>query len=134
MLRDNDIPIGYIGFQSLKNLSSPAPFLERFSFSLGEMYLSHVLPSVIVANLPLLMETIVNWDLVCSCGSEELSDMLDSVLLFQAVGEQTIQLTIWVKEVIVGVDKDDCGVGRHVGRLGRLMGLAFVLFIRRQNV
>ena len=39
--------------------------------------------------------------------------MGDGVCCFEAVGEERIELSFGVEEVVIGVDDDYCCVGRH---------------------
>ena len=61
----------------------------------------------------LLMQTIVYWDFVCSCCGHEFFEVRYCVGFSHACGEQGVEFSLWVQEVIVGIDEDNGCVGWH---------------------
>lgn len=72
-------------------------------------------PAVIVADLVLMMQTIVDGKLVGSRGCNNLLDVCDGVRLCQALGDKLIELALRVEEVVIRIDEDHGGVAERHG-------------------
>ena len=115
MLRNNNIAILQARLKTFVDLNSPASLLKCHILLLAYLQRSGMIPSCDEARLALLMETVVDRDFVQAGGSDELFQVCDSICLFEAVREHTIELSFWVEEIIVWIDDDDCCVRRHDG-------------------
>jgi hypothetical protein len=110
VLANHHIAILRLRLQPLEELGAPAAFLEDVAVGLRLVDLGHVLPPVVVAGLVLLVHAIVDGNVVGARGVEELLDVGDGVFFFEGVGEEAVELALWVQEVVVGVCYYDRGV------------------------
>ena len=63
----------------------------------------------------LLVEAVENGDLDIPSFDDESLQVSNGVALGEAVSDDTIELSLWMEEVVVGVDEEDCGLGGHLG-------------------
>ena len=72
----------------------------------------------------LLMEAVEDGYLGFPSFRDEASQVSDSVALCKAFGEYSVELPLWMEEVVVGVEEKNCGLGGHLGAgCVRSMGL-----------
>jgi hypothetical protein len=106
VLGDNHIAIRNLWFQPLIELSSPASPLKHLLGFHRPVIPGHVQPAVKVADLVLMMHTIVDGKLVGSHGCNSLIDVCDGVRLCQALGKKLIELAIRAEEVVIRINED----------------------------
>lgn len=118
MFTNDYISVIKVRFHPFKDGSSPASLFKSMTLILTAMNSHHVVPSCKVPSFPRLMQPIVNRNLMSSCSFEQVKDMGDCVCFFQRIGEEGVQLSIWMDEVVVRIDEEDCSIGVGIGSHG----------------
>lgn len=78
-----------------------------------------MVPSIVKARSELLMEAIDDGNMLSSCCGDHVLYMRDGIGPLEIIVEKPVELPVRVKEVIVGIDQENCCVadfdGGHLG-------------------
>lgn len=78
-----------------------------------------MVPPIVKAGSDLLVKAIDDGDMLSTSSSDNVLYMGDGVGSLEIIAKETVELPLWVEEVVVRVDQEDCCVagvnGRHYG-------------------
>ena len=113
VLAHNNISIISIRIHTFIILDSPAAFFECLEIPKAGQGSVHHRPSFEAIGVGLLMQTVKQWDFVATCSFDKRMEVLDGVCLLHAVCNGSVQFALWMEEVVVRVNEDNCGCVSH---------------------
>lgn len=102
---DNDIVILCARLEALVDLSAKRAFGKKVSRFLSDVASCHVLPAVVHAGTPLLMEAVEDGYIVASCGGNGGLDVFHSLVVVNAGLQHWCYHSLRVHEIIVRVNQ-----------------------------